>query len=284
MEGADQVLRRRIVGMSTSLKLGEAEAKLVVEDVLGLVLVKRADEGVYDFDMYNSDGECIGALEVTLATDPKDHAFDAALEKVGPFPARPARRDWSIWLADLSVDMRRIRDEGPEVFAELEKLGIYRFDRRVEVPDEPLASIIKALGISGGMSRVAIDDPEIELLKPGGGGARGPELINQVAVEMAEIKQQQLMAAQSAGIPERHLFIWVTAASSRFLTWLSLWEERAPSGPPPLTPEQEATVTSIWVAALKNSGAASVWRVVPPNGWTCIRAQVVRNDRVDGRN
>jgi len=252
--------------VSASRKLGEAEAQRIAEEVLGLTLTKRPDDGAYDFDMRDEGGRLVGALEVTLATDPADHAFDAALDKHGPFPAVPAAREWNVWLASLSADVRRIRDDLPEVLAALEDSNVHRFHLQLQPPAPPLAAKLEALGVASGRSYETGSSPEITLLEPGGGGARGPELINQVAVEMVADKQRQLSAARDAGAPEQHLFIWVTAASSRYLTWVTLWEDRPPAGPPTLPPEQAAVVTTIWVTA-RNSGTVVLWHVTPPGDW-----------------
>jgi hypothetical protein len=247
------------------MRMGEEPAQRIVEEVLGLTLTKRAEED-YDFDMRDADGQLRGALEVTLATDPAAQAFSAAMDRYGPsLPAHPATRDWDLWLSDLSAEVRRIRDHFPAVLARLEQAGIHEFHRLHHLPDASLRAEVESFGISGGVSYPATAPPVMTLLEPGGGGPRGPDLINQIAREMAADKYYQLAAARDLGAPERHLFIWVTSA--RFLEWVTLWDDRLPPGPPDLTPEQSGVITTIWVAA-RNSGQVVLWRVTPPQGWT----------------
>jgi hypothetical protein len=240
-------------------------AKQLVQLCLPGVEVCLHDDGsqrmMCDLDLRWPDGH-VEALEVTRATSAiLRHVFHQ-IDRQGPVIARESTRDWSVWLAPATTDVRSVRAEIDHLLSLVEQAGIARFGAREERTSVAVARLCRQLGILYAFSREATrEQPRIVLHPPTHAWWEQPEVVNQVVEDHAQRNAAKL--AQS-GRKERHLFVLFDLGEVEAFT--ALRGSETPEAPPQL-PE---AVTTAWAASHRADESPVLWRVRRTGRWEVL--------------
>lgn len=247
----------------------EAISKRVLEAVFpGATMDYRPNQphGEYDFDLRYSNAT-IAAVEATAAMDETLMKTVAAIhgkKTGGPVTeASACKKSWLIFPIN-GASIRKIRADADIYLAELEREGIDSFSCVCSSP-----SVQKAcchLQITGGAVIPSDLNPAIRIAGPGGGGAVGPNLAIE-AGERAALKRDNRRKLGAAQTTERHLVVYIDAAS---LPWMALTS----FSPPAILPKIPQEITNVWLIGQgENKNEFVVWCAGTKETWQSVTVQ-----------
>jgi hypothetical protein len=252
----------------------ERQAKLIVEQALGVALAERdhpgAPPGLHDFDILWPDRRP-GALEVTILTDEPWHRLRAALAEHGDvIHTEELRRRWLIGSKEAEYGhppFREIRKQLVSHLARVEAEGRNDFTELDRWSSPSVSRLLSELPIDHGHSYDSLKQPRVIINAPGRTAMVSPDATHSALEE--EISSERFSGERTklaaSGAEERHLFVWLD--SIRFEEWSGLCDAQPPAKSPAV-PEE---VTAIWLAAMCPAEPV-VWRAEPPHPWELIRS------------
>lgn len=246
----------------------EAEAKEIVESVLGLRLEHADIDGGVD---YRSTDEC-HAVEVTRITDGRKRAGREALNtsrRTGTSNGE-LRTCWLAIAPDTQHGLKYILQRLHPALVELEAAGETRFERQHAavhvIRQGPLARPYRSL-LSAGVTRASavpdhahrVHDHQVILSLGGGGTSSGSDEALDLLANTLSKKKDNPKKLKASGLEHRHLFVWLDDDTPSAIAGPLSREAPSchegfdvPTTPPALDP----AVTHLWVV---HEGSRLAW-------------------------
>jgi hypothetical protein len=231
-----------------------------------------AAEGMHDFDVELSDGNCI-ALEVTTIADKNVIEFHEVLADAANWAAAPQlKSDWLVAFPDPvgGEPVIKIKPRKPAIIDALKALethGVQMLGPEALEPHLPLAAstppaVQDSIGklVSSGVTLVrssgrrAADVARLEF-STHGSMVGNPDQLNALVLDEVRENHAKLAAAQAF---ERHLFLWLTDTYPD-AEWA--FSTLAPPSAPSIPPDLDV----VWLA--RYALPIRLWRLRPPNAW-----------------
>lgn len=248
--------------MSNKERPEEAQARGIVESVLGVSLTHADSNGDVDYRFSSAEGTS-GALEVTTVTNPKNKIARDQWIKESPTygPAPSLNECWQVWIDDTDVRYKGLLDRLEPALAALAAAG-RRFDRGrlpefIGAPDAErrAAQILATEKVTEAvpypeLCRAEGHEPphRIDLVRESGASASGSDAALTLIEEDLNAKPDNFSKLRDAD--ERHLFAWVDGDTDLAVArpfrggQVAEWEH---FGLPTRAPELMGTVDRLWI-------------------------------------
>jgi len=253
----------------------ESVAKRVLEMVFPgarMVFRKKQSNMEYDFDLHYANRE-VAAVEVTSS---RNRGFIETRKRISnpkeggdTFPAVKCRKSWHLLLFQgteaRKIDVRRIKDEAPNLLAELDAPGRESFDwSEIGTDNCPdcVTKLCKELGVNRGAVVPSTESPKISFeVYPSGGGATGSIIATIAGEREIDANKAKLGMATTN---ERHLVVYVDSSN---------WHARTVMldfPPPAEKPNLPDEITHLWVITEIEKDRFIVWRGGSTEPWHTV--------------
>lgn len=227
--------------------------------------IQPAPPRTHDFDLRDSNGLIISAVEVTVSLYQAAKHTNACIQKDGPAPTKLCRKDWWIQI-EPGADIREIRSKADKYLAAIEAERVERFFGPIDWRTPSVGRIYRDLRVYSGSVQRWKDPGNIWIDLCGGcGPLTARAAIDAALLEACKSDNRKKLAA--ANKDSRLLVIYVDPAN--YLPWKALVD----SDPPAESPRLPIEITDIWAFTEARSGneytvwqasALSPWRRVGP--------------------
>lgn len=228
--------------------------------------VERQSDGEHDFDIIDASGDCVGAVEVTMAASQEyvrtmSAVFDARRGS-GVADRRVCSACWAVTVGS-GVRMNDVRSRLDDYLYAIEQADIAEFDCTTKHP--AVVAIRRDLKIHSGRHHTHDINARHFVAPPPLTAWTDAFAVNK-AVEVEAAKPDNLRKLSRVEHQERHLFVFVDMSSLGAYVAL---EHNAASPEPPQVP---STITHVWAGAPQQGHVGVFW--CASNGGPWARGEV----------